>query len=558
MADFYGSAEEAVKSAEKDKEVLVPTTSMYEPIFGAWCEAAFLNNEKIINSSAFFTFAPYEYVTYYWTIVRRNLEWYNGYVHGIHNKGVLSSKLGAAVCDVSAMLTLSGGIRFKGDSKAKDFMTAFSDKRKLIAKLKQKMPIHNAIGFTLAKLDVEGDGHLDINFVQGNRYFAQCDNENNVMATYALIMLLSADPNCVEVQAESRGYYLVEERFYRKDKPCIRYRMYEGPILATAPTFSNGGMTGRDGQRGIEFEQLPRHVQAFILRRFKKNILNKTFYLPFNNLGAVVLKNKYSATGMDEYGCFADSTLAKAGEALYEYDLTTTQKEESKYLSKDFAAIPAEMVIDPPIGITGDKRKAFALEVARNVNSGLDGRIVKRVQYIDPTDSTPFIYQVPLKTNDYGAELDRILNKVAMLTGLSPATLAGYLHNGVEKTATEVTADKDNTRLTVKNSRELLMDGLNELTKIILKYYGFVDGKGAALDCQIVFNEGALSNPYQEVELVRALKDGGLIDRKTAIAKANPELDEDAVEKMYQLILEEERQAQAQPFDGLDNLGLGL
>ncbi len=556
MADFYQIAEDANSNAVESKEMLVPT-SPAEPIFGAWCSADFLNNEKVINSTAFFTFAPYEYVTYYWTVVRRNLEWYNGYVWGIHNKGILSSKIGAAVCDISAMLTLSGGIRFKGNRKAKDFMAAFATKRRLEAKLKQKLPIHNAIGFTLAKIDVEGNGQLDINFVQGNRYFAQVDNENNVTATYALIMILTANPLCVTVSEETRGYYLVEERFYRKDKPCIRYRMYEGPILATSPMFGDIGGR-RDGTRGIEFEHLPGHVKAFVLRRFKRNILNKTFYLPFDNLGVVVLKNRYAATGMDEYGCFADSTLAKAGEALYEYDLTTTQKEESKYLSKDFAVIPAEMISQAPAGVAGDERRAYALEVASSINSGLDGRIVKRAQYMDPTDASPFIYQVPLKTDDYGNELDRILNKIAMLTGLSPATLAGYLHNGVEKTATEVTADKDNTRLTVKNSRELLVDGLNELSKTVLKYYGFVNAKGKPLDCQIVFNEGALSNPYQEVELIRNLKDAGLIDNKTAIAKANPDLDEEAVEEMYALILEEQRQAQAQPFDGLDNLGLGL
>lgn len=555
MADFYKSAEDAVMNADNINGALVPDSGNNEHIFGAWCSADYLNNQKIINSTAFFTFAPLQYMTYYWTIVRRNLDWYNGFVYGIHNQGILSTRVGAAVCNLCATLTLSGGIRFKGNSEAKKFMTAFARKRKLLPKLKQCLPVHNAIGFTLAKLDVEGNGHLDINFVQGNRYYVQSDNEGNITASYAQIIMLTANPDCINIDKDTRGYYIVEERFYRGNKPCIRYRAYEGPVLATAPLFDNART---NCEKGIPYLALPQHVQAFIMRRFKRDVLNKTFYLPFEDLGEVVLKNSYSATGMDDYTCFADSTLSNAGEAMYEYDLTTTQKEESKYLCQDFAAVPEEMIINTPAGATGDERAAYVSEVAHELNSGINARLVKRIRYIDPTNSTPFIYQVPLKTNDYGMELDRILNKIAMLTHLSPTTLAGYLHNGVEKTAREVTADQDNTRLTIKDKRDLLVDGVNKLTATALKYYGYVNERGIPLDCQVVFNEGALSNPYQEAEIIAFKVEKGLIDPRTAVAQANPDLDEEAVDKMFAEIQAHQAQQQAQPFGGLDNLNLGI
>ena len=551
MSQYDEYADEQLNNAIGMTGALVPDGN--SRIFGAWCNAEWLNQQKVLNNTMFFTFAPAPFLTYYWTIVKRNLEWYNGYVFGIHNQGILSSRVGSVICDMAAELTLSGGWRFKGDKTAKAFMLKFMEKKRILHKLKTHAPILNAIGFALAKIDIDSENKLDINYVDGNRYFAQVDSKGNVTACVSQILFITAEvKRCEENRGNSRGYYLVEERFYKKSKPCIRYRIYEGPELATAPT------TGAevDAHKGIPFEALPPHAKRAVRREIGKIELNKTYYLPFKHLGAVILLNTESATGMNEYKCFSDSTLAKCGEAMYEFDLTLTQKEESKYLSVDFAAVPDEMW-ETSVPFGGDAGKAYAMEMATEARSGLDKRIVKSVRYIDPTKATPFIYQTQLKTDAYGAELDRILNRVAMGANFAPVTLAGFLHNGVEKTATEVTADENSTRRTIKTKRGLLADAHNVLIEEILRYYGVTD-EGKPGKCVMVFNEGALSNPYQEVNYIAALKDAGLIDWKTAIGKANPDLDEEAINAMYENIKQEQKEQQAQPFGDLNNLNLGI
>ncbi len=527
-----------------DTKVLVPSESGSGPMFAPYCTADFLNNSKIINDTLFFTFAPPAYLTYYWTIVRRNMEWFNGYVAGIHDQGILSSKTGARICKMSANLTLGGGISFQGSEEAETFLTDFYKRRKIYPKLKRVAPLLNAVGFMLSKVDINEKGELDISFISGNRYFAQCDADGNVLEFYACIVFVTADTNEVNNGQESSrtGYSLVEERFYIKGKPCVRYRIYEGAILATAPTYSNDSKDG--SVRGIKYEDLPSHVQQAIKDKLAGRELNKVYALPFESIGARVTRNSFSATGVDDYACFADSTLADCHTQLYELDLTKTQKSEHKYLNQDFMVMPDQMIME----LAGDNVKAKYHE-SRNGLNGVNKRIAKGARYSDPTKETPYVYSPPLKIADYNADIMQIHNEIAAQTEFSPVTIAGYLRNGVEKTATEITADENATRLTIRTKRELIAEDLNYLNGIILKHYG-VSEDGS--ECSAVFKEGSLSNPRLETELIIRKLENGLITRQMAIEDANPQLSKRECERVAQVASEEMTAQQAQPFDGLN------
>lgn len=533
-------------STAGNSDVLVPTDEGSGALFAPYCSVDFLNNQKIINDTVFFVFAPTPYLTYYWTVVRRNLEWYNGYVTGIHNQGILSTKTGARICKMSANLTLGGGISFQGDETAENFLTDFYKTRKVYPKLKRVTPMLNAIGFMLSKVDINAKGELDICFVPGNRYFAQTDADGNVLEFYACINFMTADATSTGDNSTTGqfGYYLVEERFYRRGKPCVRYRVYQGATIATAPTF--GGGVGREhGSKGIELGALPPHVQRMIKQKCAGYELNKIYVLPFESIGARITRNSFSATGVDDYSCFADSTLADVHTQLYELDLTKTQKNEHKYINQDFMVMPDNMILE----IAGDSAKAKLYE-SRNGYSGVNRRIAKGATYADPTKAVPFVYSPPLKIADYNADIMQIHNEIAAQTEFSPVTIAGYLRNGVEKTATEITADENATRLTVRTKRELIADDLNYLNNIILHHYGLV-GNAAA-----VFKEGSLSNPRLETELIIRKLENGLITQEMAVQEANPQLGQRECDEIVEQAKQEQKERQAQPFDGLDGISV--
>ena len=537
--DFMREEGKAVDEGGND--ILIPTDNPNEPTFAPYCKAEFLNNSKIINDTMFFVFAPTPLLTYYWTVVRRNLEWFNGYVAGIHNQGILSSKTGARICKMSANLTLGGGLSFQGSEDAETFLTDFYKKRKIYAKLKRVTPILNAIGFMLSKVDVNAEGELDISFIPGNRYFAQCDADGNVTEFYACICFMTADTNTANNsnRDSQEGYSLVEERFYIEDKPCVRYRVYKGPALATAPTYGS-----ERGSKGIAFANLPAHVKKMIMTKLAGYELGKIYELPFENIGARITRNTFSATGMDDYACFADSTLADVHTQLYELDLTKTQKSEHKYLNQDFMVLPEQMIME----LKGDKARAERLE-RQNGYTGINRRIAKGVRYADPTKETPFVYSPPLKTADYNADIMQIHNEIAAQTEFSPVTIAGYLRNGVEKTATEITADENATRLTIRTKRELITEDLNYLNAIILKHYGVSDDGSV---CSAVFKEGSLSNPKLETELIIRKLEAGLITHQMAIEEANPQLSKRECEQIEEDTDAEFAKRQARPFDGFE------
>lgn len=517
--EFFETAEKQV--SEYGGDVLTPS-DVSQDIFGPYANADFINVGKILNATNFFVFSPAPLQTYYWTIVKRNLEWYYGYVYGIHNHGILSFKLGSKICKMSAQLTISGGFRWEGDNRAENYLNHFCKTRHIEAKLKQKLPMLNAIGFMLAKLDVDLKGRKDISYVQGNRYFAQTDDERNVTAFFAVIKVLTAKKDMTGDE-DAEGYYLVEERFYLNNAPVFRYRMYKGPVIATAPVFG-----AEVGTKGIEFEQLPPDIRRYIVRRFGDNILGKCFKLPFDNLGAVIVPNTYSATGMDDYTCFSDSTLADIHTNLYEYDLTQTQKNENKYICQDFVALPDTMI--PPVPhVNGDAARAAANEL--NTLDGFNKRVVKRARAYDPTHSVPFIYSPSLKTDVFNNDINQILNETAAGAQFSPVTLAGFLHNGAERTATEVTADENATRLTITDKRTLIAEAHNRLMATLLRSVGYIDENGQALSCSMVFNPGSLSNPKLDLEILEKKQINGWVSHKNAVAQANPQLSPKEVEK---------------------------
>ena len=508
--DFFDNAN--VQYDELNGECLLPSDSGSQ-VFGAYTNNLFLNQQKVINLTNFFTFAPTSMLTYYWSIVRRNLEWYNGYVWGIHNKGILSSQTASRLCKMATDLTISGGFYFEGTPTAEKFLEAFCRAKDIEGKLNQKVPLLNGIGFMLAKLDVHPNGHLDLNFVQGNRYFAKTDDEKNVLAYYALIKVLT--DNVKGEDENELGYYLVEKRYLRGGKTRQKYCIFKGPMIATAPTF--GGETDRS--KGIPFEQLPNNIQRYITNRFGDGVLDKEYTLPpafDGNIGAKIVFNSYAATGMDEYTCFSDSTLHNVHAQLYMLDWTETLKQEHKYIAQDFVAMP-DTLMAPEIvaGYHSDEVRNIARQL-KNVE-GFNKRLVKAARTRDPEKSVPFVYQPQLRIKDYNDDINQILSEIAANAQFSPVTLAGHLRHGAEKTATEVTSDENATRLTIENKRKLISSALNPLFQMILRHYGINDS------CTMIFKPGSLSNPKIELDIIERKARNGWLDKEAAIMQANPQ-----------------------------------
>ena len=187
---------------------LSPLAQDIASLFQPYSNNAYQNYTDVYNDTGFFAFAPEEIRTYLWRVVRRNLNWYRGYVPGLHNQGVLPSKVGSRVCKRMGELIMAGGFRVEGFDAGERFLEKWIKNNKVRLKLTNALPDLNAIGNTLCRLYFKADGGLRLSYVAGNKYFAAVDADLNVTQYVAMIDYISPEPvlNVAQVLKDEQGY----------------------------------------------------------------------------------------------------------------------------------------------------------------------------------------------------------------------------------------------------------------------------------------------------------------------------------------------------------------
>ena len=476
-----------------------------------------------------------------WKVVRRNMWWWRGFVPGIHDKGVLPSKLGSRICKRIGELIMLGGFRVEGFDVGEKFLETFIDNSQVRLKLTKHLPRLNAIGNMLAKLDFKADNKIGMNFVSGNKYFAIVDEDQVVHQFRALIEYIGPEPvNDVNLSTkQEEGYFLCEERKLEGTKAYQRYALYKAPASMTTAAFMN-----YKEARGV-----PKRIQSRVEKVLGDCKLGEVYLLPFKNyIGAEVILNSSVVTGIDFNG-FSDSTLADCHTQLFQYDITNTQKEGNKYFAQTGVLIPDNMI---PPEITNNPSGNAQQKFLQNQQT-LDGRIYKKVPYLDSKQQQhPEFFQAQNQSSIYNEDLKEIEATIATMCGLTPTALAGNLMANGDRTATEVLNNDDITRATIEQKRDLIREPMTRLFKEVLKYYEIYND-GSVEDIEMVFNSSVMGNPERETNDITAQINGGIMSRKTGIARKNRSYSKKEVEEELKQIEEEAEKKLQIGTDGLWN-----
>lgn len=493
---------------------LSPLSADVSSIYKPYSNEEFENYDGLYLDNGFFPFAPEEVRMYLWRVMRRNLWWYRGFVPGLHNQGVLSLKLGSRVCKRMAELTMVGGFRVEGYDTAEAFLEKFNTRNKTRLKLTKQLPELNAIGNMLAKIDMLADNSLRINFIPGNKYFASVDEELNITQFIALIAFIAPAPtmDAKQVSVAEEGFYLVEQRKLDGTTCYQRYALYRSPT-----GMNSGGVFNAVTE--VEAKLMNDRVKKRVERIIGKDNLGKVFTLPCKgNIWAAPVLNAPSCTGT-KYNGFADSTLEDAHTALFQYDVTQTQKEANKYLAQTGVLIPDTMI---PPEVTNNPSGNAQAAYLQNQRS-LDSRVYKKIQVTNPSGESnkPVFFQADNQAQTYNEDLKDILANIATLCGMTPGALAGNLSSGgFERTATEVLNEDDITRATVETKRDLIREPMTQLYRWVLEHYG-VSNDGSNDEIDMVFNSSIMGNPERETKDIISQLGAGLISKKKAIARKN-------------------------------------
>lgn len=534
--------EQVTQTAQTEMQIsdLSPLNPSIKGIYTPYALDQFITAEKVFYDNAFYMFAPEEYRSYLWYVEQRNLFWFRGYFPGLHNRGIISAKLGTRVCKRLGELTMSGGFRVEGFEAGEKFLEKYIKDNKIKSKLNKIAPMLNATGRCLATLGFRADNGLSMNFLESTKYFARVDEEGDIQHYIALVAYISPE----EIKAlgsnerkGNEGYYLIEQRKMYGTKCYQRYVLYKAPGYMIQPIF------------GLQSEVKKPTKRVFDIVRSKLGAreLGAIYELPFkNHIGAVVILNSQASSFISENG-FSDSSIADAHTALAQFDITNTQKDGNKYLAQTGVLIPEIMI---PPEIANNPSGNVQGNYLRNQEQ-LDKRIYKQVPYLDGKgEQKPIFYQAENQSSIYNEDLKEIEAMIATLCGMTPTALAGNLNSNGDRTATEVLNEDAITRTTVEMKRDLIAEPMTRMFRWVLEHYEIKDMGAASNDIDMVFNNSVLNNPKAETEDIIQQLNSGIMAKRTAISRKNKNYNQSEIDKELKEIKEDEQSRQAQQWTG--------
>lgn len=488
------------------------------------------------NNTGFYVLANKNYIDYFMQVIQYDAQWLDGWVMDFHreNEGILSTRLYTTLVRGVGNHIVGDKISFQKSKGSGIDALNFCNEKSALWGLDQS--IRNAIQWALGlgtsalKWNVS-TSDLWMSPVRLDTCFYEVDFRGKVIDFTCLVK------GYTTTKKEEDNYYLVEHRFFKKmiektvkeingtliessntiELPMVEYAVHKANGITRTNT-NNNFSTKTERMR---WDSLPSKYRRAILNDFNQIELNKPHRLPFaDHLGVELLKNNGGDITLPHIP-FGASLARDIIAYLMSYDLAWSYYCRDMYLGKG-------MVIKP---------KAFSLDGNNTtVFSAFPQSVFEEYQSSDPDKQSPQSIQFDLRAEQWQTIQDNILKKIATTIGMSPKTIASYLRDdGAQKTAEEVRADDSSSLSYIKIARSVFCEPINKLLEVALNYYGLPD------DITIKFATPSIVDQDKLVDRAILLLTNGLIDRKSALALINPDMDSEQVESLEKSIKEEEK-----------------
>ncbi len=512
------------------------------------------------SNDSFFSNAPEVYQPYYHSIMRKNQQWYDGYVPGIHDNtdAIYSTHLASAICSGLANKTVGSEIGFKmgsgsTDREALEFISHHWAKEvKFQTFCRQAIEYAYAMGNSLIKLNSDNQGNLYPSAVRGDMYVFTEDNRGNLTDLKCLVDVSSSTDNAQD------SFMLIEHRYLETCTEAKKWTSSDGktfvfeigkqyPYVEYQVIKCAVAIGGKHGETvyttsNVKFEQLPRDVQVAINKNYGAYKIGQKIPLPFKSgcLGAWNLK----ANGYDG-NCpnmpFGKSILKDIWVELAEYDIYTSFCDKDVNNGQGTIYTPKSMDIsDLQIPVADDNGSTLmpysdTLKKMKN-QQVMDG--------VDPDKVKPIVNQFALRANEWESLQDNCLRRMSAKLHMSPKVIASFLgKEQVEKTATEINSDDDSTIDWVKTQRSIFKPCFDDMIECVLTKMGKVGN--------VVVRFGNIGNKSRNLllsELIPMLQ-MHLITHEEAMRELFDDKDENQLNELIDKSLKEKKEELGEPLD---------
>lgn len=501
---------------------------------------------KVFTSKdRFFGLAPIAYRQYYLSVVRKNQQFYDGYVYGLHNSsdGIFSYCLGGSLCHNFAEKIAGKGLAFS--SRLDTLEHSNSSK---VARWGR------AVGFqTFATKAIDyclglGNALIKLNVSRKSDYVywpqaVRADDYVFVEDGFGELQDVKSMVKCY--MHGDYAYYLVEHRFYKDGRKTERYTTSEGKaydfvvgdrvavaryeVFRTVGNSVNGTVETIGDYSPIGHDALPKEVLKSINKDFGAYKLDEDITLPFPNLGAWQLKNEgydSKAPGVP----FGASLISRIYTELAEYDMYCSAANLDVHNGRGQVFTPKEMNIETgEMGVYDGTNKIHQKE-----SEAYPKRMNMETFNGDPDNFKPVINQFKIRSEEWNAKIDNLLKRIAIKINASPKIIASFLTQDANKTATEIDSDNDSIVDWIEIKRNAFAMQFDAMIET------YCNAMGITGECRVKF--GAISGkPMSSViNEVTKLLDYGIITKRDAVKLTHPDKGEDEIDVYMDLLSKEE------------------
>ena len=451
------------------------------------------------NNSLFYASANRTWMDYYNYKVKRNLEWYDGYVPDFHLQinGIFSTRLAHSLVAGASKSICGSKVLFKGKNKGTiETISKWAKKIHLQEKIKTSAEYSIAGGTSLLKLNQSG-GLLWVDGVRIDFFNFSIDGMGELHEVQTAV-------NCYQsTLASNENYYLVEKRYFQyEDKEKRAYVVFQIQRMILGQNDS----PKLDGV--ITWEKVPPNIRDIVKRDYGAIKISVPQRLPFVGLGCYILK--YDTDTTVPTCPLGISALEDIQSDLLYWDFAFSCSFLDTYQGRGKVLIPKGMT---------------AQSFSDSPYAGLNKSLFEQFDSTDPDKQKPVSVQFELRADQWALIKDDILKRIATKWQMSPRTVASYLPGAsVQTTATEINADYDITLAYIDYHRAIYEQPLNEMLEDVCNFMGISDS------VEISFATPNLVNKTDVLNRVKTMYADGAISEEEYIQAVNPDDDYSTVQ----------------------------
>lgn len=481
-------------------------------------------------SQYYATLAPF-FISYMNSVIRTDVALATATSGGMGKH--LSMNVGYAVKKAAVSLIKGDSIIFNGDDNATAFLSDIWAKKSNFARFLASAIDYTLTGGTCAvKTDIDGKGRTSLSAFRVDRFYANTTGDGEVVEAMFMINMLSKQ------KSETGGgqYWLVEHRYFKDGKPTVMFKIHV-----------NGGVAGSEVMPTVFGKGLPKSaLSSDMLRLLSRQgiVLNTPMALPFNGLGVRLLLNTTTNSvvpglRMGDPLLYGTEDLIWSIDTVFCGTVIDVLNGEGKVLApKKFLTEVKQALQGAGLKVNEKRAESYA--------DNDDGLTYVSVEH--DKDFSPMSVQFNIRSAEYTAMYEFYLRELVAHTGFSPTSIFPFLQDNSARTATEITAEENKTRATIKAWHELNIPTLNEAIEEILRVEGFTGTVTLQLSDYI-------GNKLQSDANLRSNYQAGALPTEVFVQKING-LSVKETKEYMEKIAEDKKNQQAMPFNGLTDIGL--